>query len=82
MLRGMSTLLNPLVARLRQYTLAELEAIADAAGVAPSIPRHLRSGRDNPTVKTIEPLIAFFAKADTGEVDLGAVLAKARQVTR
>lgn len=70
----MSTLLKPLVARLRQYTLAELEAIANAAGVAPSVPRHLRNGRDNPTVKTIEPLLAFFTKVDAGEIDLPAVL--------
>ena len=70
----MSTILKPLVARLRQYSLAELEAIADAAGVAPSVPRHLRNGRDNPTVKTIEPLITFFGKVDAGEIDLPAVL--------
>lgn len=74
----MSTLLKPLVARLRQFSLAELEAIADAAGVAPSVPRHLRNGRDNPTVKTIEPLITFFAKVDAGEVDLAVVLAPAQ----
>lgn len=74
----MSTLLKPLVARLRQYTLAELEAIANAAGVAPSVPRHLRNGRDNPTVKTIEPLLAFFTKVDAGEIDLAVVLAPAQ----
>jgi len=74
----MSTLLNPLVARLRQYSLVELEAIADAAGVAPSVPRHLRNGRDNPTIKTIEPLITFFGKVDAGEIDLAVVLAPAQ----
>lgn len=74
----MSTLLKPLVARLRQFTLAELEAIADACGVAPSVPRHLRNGRDNPTVKTIEPLITFFDKVDAGEIDLSQVLASAQ----
>jgi hypothetical protein len=74
----MSKLLKPLVARLRQYSLAELERIADAAGVAPSIPRHIRNGRKNPTLNSIEPLIIFFEKADSGEIDLPAVLAPAQ----
>lgn len=74
----MSKLLKPLVARLRQYSLAELERIADAAGVAPSIPRHIRNGRKNPTLNSIEPLIIFFDKVDAGEIDLSQVLASAQ----
>jgi hypothetical protein len=69
----MSTLLSPLVLRLRPFTLAELEAIADAAGVARSLPRKLISGeRDNPGVKTIQPLVDYFAAVDAGEKALPA----------
>jgi hypothetical protein len=65
----MSQILNALVARLEPYTLAELEAIAHAAGVSPDLPRKLRSGeRSNPTVRSIEPLIDYFNKVDRGLV--------------
>lgn len=75
----MSTLLKPLVARVRQYTLVELEAIAKAAGVARSLPRKLHTGEcKNPCVLTIEPLLAFFTKVDAGEIDLTVVLAPAQ----
>lgn len=67
----MSQILNTLVARLERFTLAELEAIAHAAGVSPDLPRKLRSGeRSNPTVRSIEPLIDFFNKVDQGLVVL------------
>lgn len=80
-MRGMSKILDPLVARLRAFSLAELEAIADAAGVAPSLPRHLRSGSNsNPTLGSIEPLLDFFEAVDAGRVDLQAILNKTRQV--
>ena len=63
----MSQILNTLVARLRPYTLAELEAIARAAGVPEDLPRKLRTGeRSNPTLRSIEPLIDFFNKVDQG----------------
>lgn len=63
----MSQILDTLVARLRKHTLAELEAIARAAGVPPSLPRKLRSGeRPNPTLRSIEPLLAYFNKVDAG----------------
>jgi len=65
----MSQILNTLVARLRQHTLAELEAIAHAAGVPSDLPRKLRSGeRRNPTLRSIEPLIDYFHKVDKGVV--------------
>ena len=67
----MSQILNTLVARLERFTLAELEAIAHAAGVPPDLPRKLRSGeRKNPTLRSIEPLIDFFNKVDLGLVVL------------
>lgn len=67
----MSQILNTLVARLERFTLAELEAIAHAAGVPPDLPRKLRSGeRKNPTLRSIEPLIDFFNKVDQGLVVL------------
>lgn len=65
----MSQILNTLVARLERFTLAELEALAHAAGVPPDLPRKLRSGeRKNPTLRSIEPLIDFFNKVDQGLV--------------
>lgn len=73
----MSTLITPLVLRLRSFSLAELEAIADAAGVAKSLPRKLSSGyRDNPGVKTIQPLVDYFDAVDRGEKSLPVVAAE------
>lgn len=63
----MSTILSPLVSRLRQYTHAQLEVIASDAGVAKTLPRKLACGdRPNPTVQTIEPLIRYFDEIDRG----------------
>lgn len=70
----MSQILDNLVARLRKHTLAELEAIARAAGVPPSLPRKLRSGeRVNPTLRSIEPLLSYFSKLDAGQVKPASV---------
>lgn len=67
----MSQIVKTLAARLAPFTLAELESIALAAGVPPDLPRKLRSGeRSNPTVRSIEPLIDYFNKADQGLVVL------------
>lgn len=67
----MSQIVKTLTARLRGFTLAELEAIAHAAGVPPDLPRKLRSGeRSNPTVRSVEPLIDYFNKVDRGLVVL------------
>lgn len=63
----MSTILTPLVTRLRQFNQAQLEVIAEHAGVAKTLPRKLACGdRLNPTVQTIEPLLAFFEDIDAG----------------
>ena len=64
----MSTILTPLVCRLRQFSQAQLEAIAEQAGVAKTLPRKLACGdRPNPTVQTIEPLLAYFQDIDSGK---------------
>ena len=65
----MSTILDPIVVRLRSVPSAQWEAIAQAAGVAKTLPRKLATGdRSNPTVGTIQPLIDYFARVDRGEV--------------
>ena len=73
----MSTILTPLVSRLRQFSQAQLEVIATEAGVAKTLPRKLACGeRDNPTVQTIEPLIAYFDEVDAGRRSLPFAPAK------
>jgi len=67
----MDSVLGHLTQRLRAAGSARWEAIADAAGVAKSLPRKIAYGdRDNPGVRTIQPLIDFFAQVDRGERDL------------
>lgn len=67
----MSTILTPLVTRLRQFNQAQLEVIAEHAGVAKTLPRKLACGdRPNPTVQTIEPLLAYFDDIDAGRKSL------------
>jgi len=64
----MSTILSPIVERLRKAGSANWEAIAEAAGVAKSLPRKLATGdRSNPTVQTIQPLVDYFEAVDRGE---------------
>lgn len=64
----MSTILAPIVERLKAAGPTRWEPIADCAGVARSLPRKLVYGdRSNPTVGTIQPLIDFFAAVDRGE---------------
>lgn len=59
----MSTILQPLIERLRAEGPSNWERIANEAGVAASLPRKLVYGdRDNPTVKTIQPLFDYFSK--------------------
>lgn len=67
----MSSILDPLVLRLRAIPSSQWEAIAAAAGCAKTLPRKLATrDRMNPGVKTIQPLIDFFARVDRGEVSL------------
>ena len=63
----MSTILAPLVDRLRAAGASRWEAIAQEAGVAKTLPRKLVYGdRDNPGVLTIQPLIDYFDAVDRG----------------
>lgn len=63
----MASVLDQLTARLREVGALHWEAVADAAGVAKSLPRKLVYGdRENPGVKTIQPLIDLFAEVDAG----------------
>lgn len=67
----MSTILQPLVARLRAIPSAKWEAIAEAAGVAKTLPRKIATGdRVNPGVLTIQPLIDYFERIDAGAAQL------------
>jgi hypothetical protein len=67
----MSNILDPLVARLRAVPSTQWELIALEAGVAKSLPRKLATrDRDNPGVKTIQPLVDYFAAVDRGERQL------------
>lgn len=67
----MSTILQPLVTRLRAIPSAQWEAVAEAAGVAKTLPRKIATGdRSNPGVLTIQPLVDYFKRVDDGEVQL------------
>ncbi len=69
----MSSILQPIIDRLRAEGPSSWERIAKEAGVAPSLPRKLVYGdRENPRVQTIQPLVDYFAAVDCGERDLPA----------
>lgn len=70
----MSSILQPLVDRLRSIPSKQWEDVARAAGCAKTLPRKLATGdRVNPGVQTIQPLIDLFARIDKGEVSLDAM---------
>lgn len=65
----MSTILAPLINRLREAGPSQWEAIAQRAGVAKTLPRKLVYGdRENPGVLTVQPLFDYFDAIDRGEV--------------
>lgn len=67
----MSTILQPLVDRLRAIPSTRWEAVAHAAGVAKSLPRKIATGdRSNPGVQTIQPLLDYFRRVDDGSAQL------------
>lgn len=67
----MSTILSPLIDRLREAGPANWEAIAAQAGVAKTLPRKLVYGdRENPRVLTVQPLIDYFKAVDEGQVSM------------
>lgn len=64
----MSSILDPLVDRLRAIPSTFWEVIAQEAGVAKSLPRKLAArDRENPKVNTIQPLVDYFDAVDRGE---------------
>jgi hypothetical protein len=63
----MSSILQPVIDRLRAAGPASWERIAADAGVAKTLPRKLVYGdRENPGVLTIQPLIDYFDAVDRG----------------
>lgn len=63
--------MDTLIKRLKQVGSARWEAIAEAAGVAKSLPRKIAYGdRENPGVNTIQPLLNYFNLVDSGKVEL------------
>ena len=61
----MSSILQPVIDRLRAAGPGAWERIAVEAGVAKTLPRKLVYGdRENPGVLTIQPLVDYFAALD------------------
>lgn len=68
---AMSSLLKPLVDRIRAIPPAQWEDLARMAGCAKTLPRKLACGdRSNPRVRTIQPLVDYFDRVDRGESPL------------
>lgn len=64
----MSSILQPVIDRLRAAGPASWEHIAREAGIAKTLPRKLVYGdRGNPGVLTIQPLVDYFDAVDRGE---------------
>lgn len=64
----MSTILDALVAHLKEAGPSKWEHIAREAGVSPHLPRKLVYGdRPNPTIGTIQPLLDYFSNQEKAE---------------
>lgn len=62
----MSSILDPLIARLKEAGSSQWERIALEAGVERHLPKKLVYGeRQNPTIKSIEPLLIYFDRLDS-----------------
>jgi hypothetical protein len=65
---GPESIMDYLKRRLKEAGAARWEAIAEAAGVAKTLPRKLAySDRENPGVQTVQPLLDYFQAIDRGE---------------
>ena len=74
----MEPIIDYLKRSLRVAGPGRWEAIADATGVARTLPRKIAYGdRDNPGVNTIQPLVTYFQAVDRGEIELPAAAEKA-----
>ena len=76
----MEPIIDYLQRRLREAGPSRWEAIAAASGIAKTLPRKLAYGdRENPGVATIQPLLDFFNRVDSGLCDLPAPQAATEQ---
>ncbi|WP_309275524.1 hypothetical protein [Comamonas sp.] len=67
----MESIITFLKRRLREAGASRWESIAVAAGVAKTLPRKIAcNDRDNPGVRTIQPLLDYFLAVDRGECEL------------
>jgi hypothetical protein len=67
----MEPIMGYLNRRLREVGPTKWEAVAQAAGVAKTLPRKIAYGdRANPGVATVQPLITYFQAVDRGEIKL------------
>lgn len=63
------TLIDHLRRRLRAVGASRWQGIAQAAGVSPRLlPKIAYGDRDNPRVRTIQPLLDYFAAVDRGDL--------------
>lgn len=67
----MEPIIDYLKRKLKEAGPARWEAIAEAAGIAKTLPRKIAySDRENPGVATIQPLLDYFQSVDRGEIEL------------
>ena len=65
-IRRMEPIIDFLRRRLKESGPRSWDAIAAEAGVAQSLPRKVAYGdRDNPGVRTVQPLVDFFQRQDS-----------------
>jgi hypothetical protein len=64
----MEPIIDYLKRKLKEAGSARWEVIAQAAGVAKSLPRKLAyADRENPGVNTVQPLLDYFLAVERGE---------------
>lgn len=68
----MESIIEYLQRKLKEAGPTRWELIAEASGVAKSLPRKISydAERKNPGVQTIQPLINYFEAVERGEIDL------------
>lgn len=67
----MEPIIDYLKRKLKEAGSARWEAIAEAAGIAKTLPRKIAYGdRENPGVNTIQPLKDYFEAVERGEIEL------------
>lgn len=81
LLLGMESIIEYLKRKLKDVGPSRWELIADAAGVAKTLPRKLAydTTRENPGVQTIQPLIDYFNAVERGERELPELATTTKQ---